>query len=98
MGQTVWRSVDVDGETYYWTAYPSQQQVGHGPWEPIEYLTVSRRAETPGIGASHPAGAVVTEQHAIDLIRLAKVHGRTLPWADADPTARRILGRDDDDV
>jgi hypothetical protein len=75
----VWTSFNVDGETYYWTAYASERKVGDGPWEPIESLSVSRRPDTPGIGASHPVGTRITEQHAIDLVRLAKAHGRDFP-------------------
>lgn len=69
----------MDGETYYWTAYASERQVGDGPLEPIEYLTVSRRPDAPGIGATHPPGTLITEQHALDLVSLAKAHGRDFP-------------------
>jgi hypothetical protein len=79
VGPAVWKSFSVDGETYYWTAHASEQRAGDGAWEPIEYLTVSRRADSPGIGAAHPAGTLVTEQHAVDLVRLAKAHGRDFP-------------------
>jgi hypothetical protein len=74
-----WRRVVVDGETFYWTAYPSKQQTDGGPWEPIEYLTVSRAPNTAGIGAVHPAGTRVTEAHAIEVIELVRAHGRTIP-------------------
>jgi hypothetical protein len=73
-----WHCIDVDGETYFWTTYPSQQRVGDGPRQPIEYVNVSRKPNTPGIGACHPPGTVITEQHAIDLVRLAKAEGRDL--------------------
>jgi len=66
-GPAVWKSVVVDGETYYWTAYASEQRVDGGPFEPMEYLTVSRRPEMPGIGAVYPAGTRIAEQHAVDL-------------------------------
>ncbi len=71
--------MDVDGETYYWTAYPSEQKVGDGPWTPIDYLNVSRKPNASGIGMAYPPGTVITEQHAIDLVRLAKAEGRELP-------------------
>jgi hypothetical protein len=74
-----WAPVTVDGETYYWTAYPSKRKVGDGPWEPVESLNVSRRPNTPGTGAAFPPGTVITEQHAIDLLKLAKAHGVDLP-------------------
>ena len=72
MDAPTWHRINVDGEVYYWTVYPSEQQVGGGPWTPIEYLNVSRQPNTPGIGRGYPAGTVVTEQHAVDLVRLAK--------------------------
>jgi hypothetical protein len=79
VGPAVWKMFSVDGETYHWTSYASEQRAGDGPWEPIEYMTVSRRSHAPGIGAVHPAGTIVTEQHAVDLIRRAKAHGRDFP-------------------
>jgi hypothetical protein len=79
MGRTRWHRFDLDGERYYWTSYPSEHRVGDGPWQPDEYLTVSRSPNTPGVGMVLPAGTVVTEQHAIDLVRLAKAHGRKIP-------------------
>jgi hypothetical protein len=74
-----WRRFEIDGETYYWTAYPSQTRIGEGPWSPIEYLTVSRAVDTPGVGEGFPSGAVVTEQNAIDLVRLVKSERGALP-------------------
>jgi hypothetical protein len=75
----VWTSFVVDGETYYWTAYASARQVGNGPWAPVENLDVSRRPDTAGIGRTLPAGTLVTEQHAVDLVRLGKAHGKVFP-------------------
>jgi hypothetical protein len=68
----VWHRFEIDGEAYYWTAYPSETRIGDGPWSPTEYLTVSRAADTPGVGQGFPSGTVVTEQNAIDLVRLVK--------------------------
>jgi hypothetical protein len=79
MDTPVWRSIDVDGETYYWTAYPSKSKQGDGPWQSIEYLTVSRRPWAPGAGASKPAGTLVTEEDAIELVRYFKQNGRNIP-------------------
>jgi hypothetical protein len=75
----LWRGFEVDGETYYWTAYPSKKRTGEGPWEPVEYLTVSRRPESPGVGQAFPAGEAVTEQHAVGLVRRFKDNGREIP-------------------
>lgn len=61
VGPTLWTSFSVGGERYYWTAYPSQQRVGDGPWEPIEFLTVSRRPDARGIATAHPVGTLITE-------------------------------------
>lgn len=77
--EPIWRPIDVDGETYYWTVYPSEQRVGDGPWMPIEYLNVSRKANTPGVGAGYPPGTAVSEEQAMALVRLAKVEGLELP-------------------
>jgi hypothetical protein len=79
VGDMVWHRIDVYGDTYYWTAYASKHKVGDGPWEADEYLTVSRQPDTAGMGAVYPRGTVVTEQHAIDLVRLARAHGRPIP-------------------
>ena len=75
----VWHPFDVNGVTYFWTAYPSTLQTGGGPEEPVEYLTVARQPNIPGIGWPLPAGTVVTEEHARELVRLAHEHGREVP-------------------
>jgi hypothetical protein len=77
--QLGWSSVDVDGETYFWTTYRSKRKVNGGPWEPIESLRVIVCATMPAIGTTHPGGTVVTEQHAADLVRFFKAHGREAP-------------------
>jgi hypothetical protein len=46
---------------------------------PIEYLNVSRMPNTPGIGAGYPPGTIVTDQQAMELVRLAKAEGCELP-------------------
>jgi hypothetical protein len=76
--EPIWRRIDVDGETYNWTVYPSEQRVGDGPWMPIEYLNVSRMPNTAGIGAGYPPGTVVTEHQVMELVRLAKAEGLEL--------------------
>ncbi len=75
----VWHRFTVDGETYFWTAHPSEHRSGHGPSQPDEYLTVSRAPDTAGIGRTFPVGNVLTEQDAADLVRLFKAHGREVP-------------------
>jgi hypothetical protein len=74
-----WRRFVVDGEPFYWRTYPSKTRKSDGPWKPVENLDVTRIPDTPGVGRSLPAGAVVTEQDAIDLVRLFKDHGRQIP-------------------
>jgi len=74
-----WRTIVVDGETFYWTAYPSEQQRDGGPWEPIEYLIVSHAPNTHGVGWALPAGTQVTEAHATKLVELMRARGRTIP-------------------
>jgi hypothetical protein len=76
---SVWHPFTVNGETYYWTAYPSSQKTGDGPWEPMEYLTVSRQPDTPGVGWPLPQGTQVTEAHAVELVRLVHADGRRVP-------------------
>ena len=77
--EPVWHAFDVDGVTYFWTAYPSTVQRGGGPEEPTEYLNVARQPITPGIGWPLPAGTVVTEEHARKLVRLASEQGVAIP-------------------
>jgi hypothetical protein len=75
----VWHRFEVDGETYYWRTYPSEQGVNGGSWEPIENLDVARLPDTPGVGQSFPAGTVVVEQDAIDLVRFVQTKLPTFP-------------------
>ena len=76
---SAWHEFTVDGETYYWTAYRSMHRIDKGPWEPMEFLTVSRRADAPGVGEVLPVGTTVTEQHAAALVRRFKSAGRDIP-------------------
>jgi hypothetical protein len=75
----VWHRLTVDGETYFWTAYSSQHRSGDGPWQPDEYLTVSRAPDIAGIGRTFPVGTVLTEEDAADLVRLSRAHGVEVP-------------------
>jgi hypothetical protein len=75
----VWHRFTVDGETYFWTAYPSELRSGDGPWQPTEYLTVSRAPDTAGIGRTFPVGTALAEEDAVDLVRLSKAHGTEVP-------------------
>ncbi len=50
-----------------------------GPSSPNEDLTVSRAVDAPGVGQSFPSGTVVTEQNAIDLVRVVKSERGALP-------------------
>jgi hypothetical protein len=70
--EPAWHRFQLDGETFYWRTYPSEQSVNGGSWAPIENLDVARLPDTPGVGRSFPAGTVVVEQHAIDLVRLVQ--------------------------
>jgi hypothetical protein len=74
-----WQRFAVDGEPFYWRTYPSKTCRNNGPWEPVETLDVTRIPDTPGIGRVLPAGTVVTEQDALDLVRLFKDDGREIP-------------------
>jgi hypothetical protein len=75
----VWHRFEVDGETYYWTTYASERRIGTVPLEPTEHLDVARAPNTPGVGHAYPPGTVVTEQHAIDLVRLVMFELRHFP-------------------
>jgi hypothetical protein len=76
-----WCSFVVDGETFFWTAYSSSWRTGDGPEADTEYLTVSRAPNVPGVGRVYDAGTVVTEEHAVDTVRLFRAHGREIPEA-----------------
>jgi hypothetical protein len=58
---------------------PIEAAQGKGPWEGIEFLTVASQPNTAGMGRGLPAGMVVTEEHARELVRLAHAHGREVP-------------------
>jgi hypothetical protein len=72
MTHPVWHRIQLGGETYHWRTYPSEQSVNGGSSVPIEHLEGARLPNTPGVGRSFPAGTVVVEQHAIDLVRLVQ--------------------------
>jgi hypothetical protein len=74
-----WHAFDVDGETFYWTAHPSKSRVDKGPWVDDVMLQISRTPDTPGVGRGYPAGTMVSEEHAIDTVKLFKAHGRQVP-------------------
>jgi hypothetical protein len=80
-----WAPVVFDGETYYWTSYSWSPRAEDGPVPeggpsgPIECLDISRQPNTPGTGRVFPPGTEVTEQDAVELLRLAKEHGVVLP-------------------
>jgi hypothetical protein len=78
-GRMDWHRFTVDGETYFWTAYASEQRSGDGPWESIEYLNVTRAPDAAGVGRTFPVGTALAEQDAVDLVRLCKAHGREVP-------------------
>jgi hypothetical protein len=79
MDQPTWHKFLVDGESDFWTSYPSHAISEDQRTEPIEYLSVTRAAGNPGVGRSFPAGRPVTEQDAVDLIRTFESTGRRLP-------------------
>ena len=79
MDEWEWRRFEVDGEVFYWAAYRSKGSFNRGPFESIEYLTVSRAPDTPGVGSSLPEGTTITEKHAVDLVRLLRADGRDVP-------------------
>ena len=79
MTSPAWHRFEVDGETYYWRTYPSEWRTGQGPWVGVESLEVSRQPDTPGVARSHPAGTTVTEEHAVELVRLFREGGRSIP-------------------
>ncbi len=64
---------------YYWSVYPSHEKKGEGAWVPNEYLNVRRHPDTPGAGQTFPRGTVVTEEHAVSLVRLFIPERRAFP-------------------
>jgi hypothetical protein len=75
----VWHKFEVDGETYYWRTYPSQRKVGDGPIEAVENIDVRRNIDAPAVGNSYPQGTVVTQENAVELVRLMKDEGHEFP-------------------
>jgi hypothetical protein len=75
----VWHPFEVDGTTYYWRTYAESPPIGSGPWEPAEKLDVSTEPDRPGIGKSFPAGTVVTEEHAMEVVCLVAALGHRFP-------------------
>jgi len=74
-----WHPFEVDGEEFFWCAYPSMSKSGDGPWIPNEYLNIARQPDTRGIGRIYEQGYRVTEADAIDTVRTFVAAGRHIP-------------------
>jgi hypothetical protein len=74
-----WHRFHVDGETFHWRTYSSQQQSDEEPPERCENLDVARLPDAQGVGTSFPAGTLVGEEQAVALVRLFKERGRAIP-------------------
>jgi hypothetical protein len=67
-----WHQFEFEGDVYYWRTYPGEHRVGGGPLVASEKLDVAREPDAPGIGRSLPNGTVVTVEHAIEVVCIAK--------------------------
>jgi hypothetical protein len=76
VGPHAWHRFEVDGVTYFWSAGHTRQKTQRGHWTPIEFLQVGRAPNDPSVGAPLPAGTIVTEEHARELVALMKSEGR----------------------
>jgi hypothetical protein len=65
----VWHPFEVDGVEYAWTSRPGRERVDREPWRDIEELIVRGAPMAGGVGTSYAAGTVVTEAHAVALVR-----------------------------
>jgi hypothetical protein len=79
MEEPQWRPITVEGVEYHWTTFSTTGRLGKERDVPIERLTVARKPNSMGIDASFAPGTVVTEQHAIEFVRLMQRTGRVIP-------------------